>query len=91
MSEVGQAFIDRELIERLYDGLLELVDTPCCRLTQEGFKFCQGQLNGIQLWAIGREVDDPGTCLLDGFSDAGFLVAGEVVQNNGIFLAKCWH
>ena len=48
------------------------------------FKLGEDLLDGVQIWAIGRQEQESGTFGANGGSDCGFLVAGKIVQHYDI-------
>ena len=52
------------------------------------FELGEDLLDGVQVWAIGRQEQKPGTFGANGGSDRGFLVAGKIVQHHNISLLE---
>jgi len=84
MSEVGETFVDGEPIKEASDHPFDFVDRPGSSLSEERFEFREGQLDWVEVWAIGRQVDYLSTGFLNRFPDSCFLMTGEVVQDHGV-------
>ena len=57
-------------------------------LSQQRFEFGEELFNRIEVWAVGRQVAQLSAGSLDGFADAGDLVAGEIVHHDDIAVAQ---
>lgn len=70
------------------DGFPEFVDGPDGFGAQVGFELCESHLNGIEVWAVRRQKEDPGTCVADGFFNCGTFVGGQIVHDHDITLVE---
>lgn len=57
---------------------------------QQRLEFAPCELYRIQLWVVGREVEDSGSGLLDRFSDADRSVSTQVVHDDQVAGMKRW-
>lgn len=51
---------------------------------QDALELGKGFLDGIEVRAVGREIKQPGVCLLDGLAHTRHLVDGQVVHDDDI-------
>jgi hypothetical protein len=60
------------------------IDGSGAGLSQEMLELGEDLLDRIEVWAIGRQVDEVGATGFDGLLDAGDLVAAEIVENDDV-------
>ena len=83
MEEVG-AFGWLEAIEEQADALDEAVDTAWRLMPDQGLELREGHFDGVQIWAVGRQIEDLRPLLGDGLADPGNLVGREIVEHDDI-------
>ena len=83
MEEVG-AFGWNEAIEEQADALDEAVDTAWRLMPDHRLELGEGHLNGVQIRAIGRQIEDLRAPLGDGFADPCNLMRREIVEHHDI-------
>ncbi len=74
----------RDEIEELADALPGVLDGSFLGFFKQGFEFCEGLLDGIEVGRIGRQEEELGSGSPDRGSDGGTLVAAEVVHDHDI-------
>ena len=60
MSEVGDALLGGEVLHGLGDRFAELFDGASGRLAEEGLELGEGELNWVEVRAVGRQVLEAG-------------------------------
>jgi hypothetical protein len=75
-------------LENVGDGVPETVACPLARLSQQRLEFGEGLFDGIEIRAVGRQVEQPGLAVFDRFPDASDLVGSHVVHNDDIARAQ---
>lgn len=88
MSDVACAFVGREVSEKLADGGPEFLDGALGGTAQETFELREGQLDGIEVWAVGRQIKKPCSGGFNCLTYAAHLVRTEVVEHDGIARAE---
>jgi len=73
MADVVFAFVRGELIEQLAESIPEGLDSAGGGFSEQGFHLGKDLLDGVVVWAVGRQVAQLGTCRFDGLLDAGDL------------------
>ena len=58
-----------------------------CALSEQRLEFGEGLLDGIEVGAVGRQINQFGSHALDRLPDPGHLVAGQVIHDDGIACA----
>ncbi len=84
MPDIVHAFLWRELLNNFGDGLPEFISCTRGRLSEQGLEFGEGQLDGIEVRGIGRQIEQEGVGALDRLTDAIDLVAREIVHDDDI-------
>ena len=74
MPDIVHAFLWRELLNNLGDGLPEFISCTRGRLSEQGLQLGEGQLDGIEVKGIGRQIWDVLICGQGG-QHMRFLVA----------------
>lgn len=83
MEEVG-AFGWHEAIEEQADALDKAVDTAWRLMPDQGLELREGHFDGVQIWAVGRQIEDLCAPLGDGFADPCNFVGREIVEHHDI-------
>lgn len=55
-----------------------------CALSEHRLEFGESLLDGIEVGAVGRQINQLGSDALDRLADPGHLVAGQIVHDDGI-------
>lgn len=69
----------------------ELVDDSHGSTSKQGLEFGEGQFDGIEVGAVGRQIDELRPDRFDGFSYAGHFVGRQVIHNHRVSGAKRSH
>ena len=70
------------------DGVPESVARTLACLSEQRLEFGEGLLDGIEVGAVGRQINQFGSHALDRLPDPGHLVAGQVIHDDGIACAE---
>jgi hypothetical protein len=54
------------------------------------FDFCEELFDRIEVGTVGGQISQLGACSFNGLSDAGHLVAGEIVHHDDVALLQRW-
>jgi hypothetical protein len=65
-------------LENVCDGVPETVACPLARFSQQRLEFGKGLFDGIEIGAVGRQVEQLGLAVFDRFPNAGDLVTGQM-------------
>lgn len=79
------------MLERLADGGVEVVDGASGSGSQPAFQFGEGLLDGIEVRAVGRKVEQPHAGFGQALSDAGDLVSRQVVEDERVARPQLGH
>ena len=79
-----RAFVGREESERRRDQRADLIKGARPRGAEERFQFGEGQLDRIEVGAVGRQEPEVRAGLSIAVADLGLLVDGEVVEHHDI-------
>jgi hypothetical protein len=74
----------REQVENTPDGVPEAADGSLGGLSQQRLELGEGILDGVEVWAVGREIAQLGTRSLDHLAHAWAFVAGQVVHDDDV-------
>ena len=88
MFKIVDAFLGREGIEGLTDGVPEGIDGSFGGLSERGLELCEGHLDRIEVRRIGRQVEEVCAPVLDGLADAIDLMAAQVVHDDDVTRAE---
>jgi hypothetical protein len=77
-------------LENVGAGVPEPVACPLARFSQQRLELGKGLFDGIEVGAVGRQVEHLSLAVFDRFPDAGDLVAGPIVQDDDIARAQGW-
>ena len=72
------------------DGVPETVACPLARFSQQRLEFGKGLFDGIEIGAVGRQVEQLGLAVFDRFPNAGDLVTGQIVHDDNVTRAQGW-
>src|SRR3954451_23946785 len=72
------------------NGLPEAVTGAFADLSEQRLEFGEGLLDGIEIGAVGWQVEQPGLPAFDGLLNAGDLVAGQIVHDDNVARAQGW-
>ena len=61
-----------------------LSEDPTAGGTHEGFELREAELNGIEVWTVGRQIPERGADALDRAADARDFVGGEIVGDHDV-------
>ena len=84
VGEVVGAFVRAEAGERVTEGIPKSGDGSGGDLSQERFELGEGLLDGIEIGAIGRQVDEHSAARLDRLAYAGDFMAREIVHDDDV-------
>jgi len=70
--------------EEVADGAGYGVDRARLGLAQQGFELGENLLDGIEVWRVGRQEEEPGACSPDRRADRAALVSAEVVHDDDV-------
>ena len=73
-----------ELIEKGSDAAPGSFDGSFCGLAQKGFELGKNLLNGIEVWAVGRQEEEPGADRSDDFAHGLRLVTSKIVDDDDV-------
>ena len=79
-----------ECIEQGTDAAPCCFDGSFCSLSHEMFELGKDLLNRIEVGAVGRQEQQPGTSGPDRGANGWFLVAGEIVHDDDVSGHECW-
>ncbi len=72
------------------DLLPERIDRARGSGSQMGFELREGHLNWVQVWAIGRQEQNPCASCLDRRLSRGAFVGGEIVHDDDVAFVEGW-
>ena len=84
MASVVGAFLRREEIDGGRDQRADLLVGAGTSGAQERFQFGERELDGIEVWTVGRKKSKVRACLLDGRPDGRLFVGREIVHHDDI-------
>ena len=84
MSKVVSALVGIEAFQELAQSPLKPFDGPFGGRAEERFEFGEGQFDGIEVRAVGRQIDELRPDVFDGFADPGDLVSGQIVHHDDV-------
>lgn len=73
-----------ETFKNAFEGLVYLVYGSSLSLAEPVLELCKGLLDGVEVWAIGRQEDEFCAGLSDGSAHLLALVAAEIVEDDDI-------
>lgn len=91
MPDEISAFRGREEAERDRDEVADVVKGPGTRRPDERFQFREGQFDGIEIGAVGRQEAEMGPNRLDRRAHRRVFVDGEVVEDHHVAGAQGGH
>jgi hypothetical protein len=77
-------------LENVSNGVPETIACPLAHCSQQRLEFGKGLFEGIEIGAVGRQVEQLGLAVFDRFLDAGHLMTGQIVHNDEIARAQGW-
>jgi len=81
MAKPSLRIFASDLWEQIGDGLIENILCSCFGGAEQQFQFGPSLFDGVQVWRIGRQVEQFRTCLLDPLAHAFDLVRAQVIQH----------
>src|SRR5262245_11756303 len=84
MPEIVGAFLSTELRHERANCSVESWNSARSDLTQQGFEFAVGHLDGIEVRRVLRQIANCRPCLLDCLPDANYLVGSVIVHHNDV-------
>jgi len=90
MPEVVGAFLSTELRHERANCLVEPPNSARGNLAQQGFEFAVGQLDGIEIGRVIRQVANCRARFLNRLPDASHLVGLEVVHHDDVVAPERW-
>ena len=91
MSCVGRALVGREEFKRDGDEAADLLVASGTGRAQEGFQFGEGELDRVEVRAVGWQKPKVRAHSLDGGPDLGLLMGRQVVEHDDIAHAQGGH
>jgi hypothetical protein len=79
------------VLEELADGVPQSADGTSGGLAQQGFELGEDLLDGIEIGAIGRQVEKMRADGLDRGAHGGALVGAEIVHDDDVAGGQRWH
>ncbi len=73
------------------DGVPEAIDGGFSGLAQQRLELGEGVLDGIEVRAVGRKVEQMRPCCFDGLAHRGAFVAGQIVHHHDVAGAEFGH
>ena len=70
------------------DGFPQVVDCASFYFPEMGFEFGEGHLDGIEVWAIGRQKEEPRAYGAEDVLGFFTFVSGEIVENDDVASSK---
>lgn len=83
-------FLGCDAIQNVSDFGPERCDAAFGGLARQGLEFGEEFLDGIEVWRIRRQMDEPGTSRFDGAGHAGDFVAAQVVGDDEVAGLERW-
>lgn len=97
MCKVCGTFSTRDFVKTSVDGLAEALDGVGGALqgvssepAEDGFELGEELFDRVEIWTVGRKVDQNCTPSFDGFSHAGNLVNGDIVHEHDVTSFQGW-
>ena len=84
MAEEALAVGGSEGAEALHESALQVIQGAGGGLTEMGFEFSKGHFDGIEIWAVRRQVAHAGPAGGDQFRDTGDFMGGEIVEDDDV-------
>lgn len=84
MAKEVEAMRLREGAEGFRKGFNQLRQAAPCRMTQGGLEFCKSHFDGVEIRAVGGQIQDVATRSGNSLLNAFDLVAGQVVTDDDI-------
>ena len=88
MSEISRALLRREGGERFFYGSAKGACGPGGCGAQDVFEFGERLLDGIEVWTVGRKIDQLRPGLFNGLAYARDFVDGQIVHDDDIAVAQ---
>ena len=90
MSEEVSTFLRGYDFEEPCDGGLDLLEVTGVCLSQECLEFGERLLDRVQVWTVGRQIEQLGACRPDRSPYGRVLVAAEVVHHHDVAWLQGW-
>ena len=84
MSKVIAAFLGAEVRQTGAEERPKGLGGSTAGGTHEGFELREAELNGIEVWTVGRQIPERGADALDRAADARDFVGGEIVGDHDV-------
>ena len=84
MSDVVGALLRGEALEQAADCGPEVLDGAFGRIAKQAFELGERQLDRVEVWTVGRQIDQARTGSLDGLAHAAHLVRAEVIEHHDV-------
>ena len=84
MSKVIAAFLGAEVRQTGAEERPKGLGGSTAGGTHEGFELREAELNGIEVWTVGRQIPERGADALDRAADARDFVRGEIVGDHDV-------
>ena len=84
MFEVCDALLRRESPERACDLFPQFSDSCGCRFSERRLELCEHHLDGIEVRAVRRQIEEPRALCLDGLTNASHFMAWQVVHHDDV-------
>ncbi len=90
MPDIGGAFVWFEVIEQGADAPPSCFDCSLIGLSDECLEFGEHHLNGIEVWTVRGQEQEPGTDLSDRFACLLALMTSQIVEDDDVALCQGW-
>ena len=77
-------------IEGLTDELPETLAGPLGGLAQRRLEFGEGLFDRVEVWAVGRQIDELSALCSDRLGDTGSFVTGKIVEHDDVVGPQGW-
>lgn len=84
MAKEARAVLGSEGVESFGDGVKEFIESTSGGLAEVGFEFCECHLDGVEIWAVRRQVTHGGSLGGDEFFDALNFMGGKIVEDDDV-------
>ena len=81
----------REGVEGVANGFPKSLNGTRCGLSQQSLELREHLLDWIEVWAVGRKIDQLRSYRFDGLANARHFVAGQIIHDNDVVLFKRWN
>lgn len=88
MAKEAGAVLGSEGVESIGQGWEEFIEGASGCLTEVGFEFGEGHFDGVEIWAVGRQVTQAGPLGRDECLDILYFMGGEVIEDDNVTFSE---